>query len=100
LLRGARVGRDPKGDRFVVVHAGSQVEFVLASVDDAAMQGEVVCKRIDSSGTSEGSAIARFVYSEAGVVLESTVDELIDTRIDETEGAASIVASVMWAAQG
>jgi hypothetical protein len=32
LLRGLRVAHDPKADRFVVVHGGSRVEFVLLSL--------------------------------------------------------------------
>jgi hypothetical protein len=101
LMRGARVGRDPAADRFVVVHAGSQIEFVLLLAgEQETARAEVECRRIDSSGASGSSAIARFAFDPKGVIVESSVPELMATRIDDKEGAWSVVASVMWSAQG
>lgn len=100
LLRGARIGRDPSADRFVVVHAGSQIEFVLMLPDDDAAKPVIECRRIDSSGASASSAIARFAFDERGTIVESTMPEWTGLRIDDKDGAWSVVAAVMWAAQG
>jgi hypothetical protein len=99
LLRGARIGRDPSADRFVVVHAGSQIEFVLVITADDAAKPAIECRRIDSSGASAGT-IARFAFDERGTIVEATMPEWTGLRIDDKEGAWSVVAAVMWAAQG
>ena len=40
--------------------------------------------------------IARFRFNEAGTVSESTVPELLNERLDQKNGAWSIVAAVLW----
>jgi hypothetical protein len=97
LLRGLRVAHDPKADRFVVVHSGSRVEFVLVPHgDDQPPYAEVECRRMDSAGVTEETAIARLRFDETGVVTQSTVPELVNERIDQAPGAWSIVAAVIW----
>jgi hypothetical protein len=98
-LRGLRVAYDPKGDRFVVVHIGSRVEFVLRlDGESLPAQAEVECRRMDSAGVTEKAIIARFKVSDTGVVSESTIAELDNERIDQAPGAWSIVAAIMWSA--
>jgi hypothetical protein len=97
LLRGLRVAHDPGADRFVVAHAGSYVEFVLAIPGDCAPPlGEIECRRMDTSGATEKPTIARFRFNEAGVITESTVPELAGEKIDLAAAACSVVASVLW----
>jgi len=97
LLRGLRVAHDPKGDRSVVVHGGSRVEFVLVLYcDDQPPYAEIECRRMDSAGATETTPIARFRFNETGVVTQSTVPELLNERIDQPPGAWSIVAAVIW----
>jgi hypothetical protein len=97
LLRGLRVAHDPKGDRLVIVHGGSRVEFVLViSGDSQPPYAEIECRRMDSAGATEEAPIARFRFNDTGVVLESTVPELLNERIDDAPGAWSIVAAVIW----
>lgn len=96
-LRGLRVATDPKMDRFVAVHLNSRVEFVLKVDREAADASATVdCFRMDSAGVSEGATIAQLRYGEAGAVLEASVPELVGERIDQSPGASSIVAAVMW----
>jgi hypothetical protein len=98
-LRGLRVARDPVRDRFVVVHLGSRVEFVLVIQGASeAQDAEVECRRIDGAGVAETATLARFRFNQAGVVSESTVAELVNERVDQTPAAWSIVAAVMWSA--
>lgn len=97
LLRGLRVAHDPKIDRFVVVHGQSRIEFVLTPYGDAQPPyAEIACRRMDSVGATEQTPIAGFRFNETGVVTQSTVTELLDTRIDDSAGAWSIVAAVVW----
>ena len=97
LLRGLRVAHDPKVDRFVVVHGGSRVEFVLVLYgDEQPPYAEIECRRMDSAGVTETTPIARFRFNETGVVSQSTVPELLNERIDQAPGAWSIVAAVVW----
>ena len=98
-LRGLRIAYDPKVDRFVVVHIGSRVEFVLLIYSDSPPpHAEVECRRMDSAGVTEKSTIARFRFNDAGIVSESTIPELVNEGIDQVPGAWSIVAAVMWSA--
>jgi hypothetical protein len=97
LLRGLRIAHDPAADRFVAAHAGSYVEFVLAIPADCVPPlGEVECRRMDTSGATQASTIARFRFDEAGTILESTVPELAGERIDLVPAAWSVVAAVLW----
>jgi plasmid stabilization system protein ParE len=97
LLRGLRVAHDPTADRFVVVHSGSRVEFVLVLHGEAQPPcAEVDCRRMDAAGATEETTIARFRFNETGVVTESTVAELVNEKIDLAPGAWSIVAAVIW----
>jgi hypothetical protein len=97
LLRGLRVAHDPKVDRFVVVHGGSRVEFVLLLYGDSQPPyAEVECRRMDSAGATEDKTIARFRFDDTGVVSQSTVPELINEKVDQATGAWSIVAAVIW----
>lgn len=99
LLRGLRVAHDPTANRFVVVHGGSRVEFVLLLHDDSVPPcAEVECRRMDTAGATEQAPIAVFRFSDAGVVLQSTVAELVDEKITEAPGAWSVVAAVIWGA--
>ncbi len=96
-LRGLRVAHDPKGDRFVAVHLGARVEFVLRTGSDSVPpHAEVECRPINSAGAVAEVTIARFRFNEAGTVSESTVPELVNERLDQKNGAWSIVAAVMW----
>ena len=97
LLRGLRVAHDPKADRFVVVHGGTRVEFILVlHGDDPLPHAQVECRRMDSAGATEATPIARFRFDPTGVVSESSVAELAGERIDQAPGAWSIVAAVIW----
>lgn len=97
LLRGLRVAHDPSGDRIVVVHGGSRVEFVLVLLrDEQPPCAEIECRRMDSAGATETDAIARFRFDASGVVAQSTVAELVGERVDQDAGAWSIVAAVIW----
>lgn len=99
LLRGLRVAHDPTADRFVVVHSGSRVEFVLQlHGDDQPPYAEVACRRMDAAGATEAETIAGFRFNESGVVTESTVAELVNEKIDLAPGAWSIVSAVIWSA--
>jgi hypothetical protein len=96
-LRGLRVAQDPKADRFVAVHLGARVEFVLRiDGDSVPPQAEVECRPINSAGVSGETTIARFRFNESGIVSESTVPELVNERLDQKTGAWSIVAAVLW----
>jgi hypothetical protein len=98
-LRGLRVARDPSADRFVVVHLGARVEFLLViQADGEPPKAAVECRRVDGAGVTETTLLARFCFNEAGVVTESTVPELVDERVDQSPAAWSIVAAVMWCA--
>ncbi len=98
-LRGLRVAHDPKGDRVVAVHLGARVEFVLRiDSDSVPAQADVECRPINSAGAAAEVTIARFRFNEAGTVSESTVPELVNERLDQKNGAWSIVAAVMWKA--
>jgi hypothetical protein len=97
LLRGLRVAQDPSADRIVIVHGGSRVEFVLVvSGDGVPPYADVECRRMDAIGATEKEAIANFRFDEKGVVLQSTVPELVGENIAEAAGAWSIVAAVIW----
>jgi len=97
LLRGLRVAQDPKVDRFVAVHGGTRVEFVLVLHGEGEPPyAEIECRRMDSAGGTEQATIACFRFNETGVVTQSTVAELINEKIDQTQGAWSIVAAVIW----
>jgi len=97
LLRGLRVAHDPTADRFVVVHAGSRVEFVLTITGDSATRhAEVECRAMDTAGATEASPIASFQFDERGVITKSTVSELANEKVDITSGAWSVVAAVLW----
>jgi hypothetical protein len=97
LLRGLRVAHDPKADRFVVVHSGSRVEFVLLlDGDSQPPSAEVECRRMDSAGATEQKKIASLRFGDTGVVSQSTVPDLVNERIDQAPGAWSIVAAVIW----
>ena len=96
-LRGLRVAHDPKADRFVAVHLGARVEFLLQT-DSATVppHADVECRPVNSLGATAETCIARFRFNEAGIVTESSVPELVDVRLDQKAGAWSIVAAVMW----
>ena len=98
LLRGLRVARDPTADRFVVVHSGARVEFVLVPSDSQPPEAAVECRRMDGGGATETATIAHFRFNETGVVSESSVPELVNERIDQSPAAWSIVAAVLWSA--
>ena len=96
-LRGLRVAHDPKADRFVAVHLGARVEFLLRiDSDSVPPHAQVECRPINSLGASAEITIARFRFNEAGIVIESSVPELVNERLDQKTGAWSIVAAVMW----
>ncbi len=96
-LRGLRVAHDPNADRFVAVHIDARVEFVLLIRGDSLPpHAEVECRRMNSSGATEDTPIARFRFDDTGLVSESTVPELVGERIDQASGAWSIVAAVLW----
>ena len=96
-LRGLRVAHDPKGDRFVAVHLGARVEFVLRiDSNSVPAQADVECRPINSAGAAAEMTIARFRFNEAGIVSEATVPELVNERLDQKNGAWSIVAAVLW----
>lgn len=97
LLRGLRIAHDPNAYRFVAVHANSRVEFLLAIPEHCAPpQGEVQCRRMDSSGRTEAATIARFRFTEDGSIAESTVPELVGGKVDQAPAAWSVVAAVLW----
>ncbi len=96
-LRGLRVAHDPKADRFVAVHLGARVEFLLRmDTGTVPPHAEVECRSVNSLGASAEMTIARFRFNEAGIVTESSVPELVSERLDQKTGAWSIVAAVMW----
>ena len=99
LLRGLRVAQDPTADRIVIVHGGSRVEFllVLPGAADPLVAG-VECRRIDGTGATEKTPLASFRFDETATVLQSTVPELVNEKVDEANGAWSIVAAVIWSA--
>ena len=68
LLRGLRVAQDPTADRIVVVHGGSRVEFVLVLGASDPPYADVECRRMDSTGATEVTPIARFRFNETGDV--------------------------------
>jgi hypothetical protein len=97
LLRGMRIAYDPRAARFVVAHAGSYVEFVLAVAADCVPPlGQIECRRMNTSGATEESTIARLRFDENGVITESTVPELAGQSIALADGAWSAVAAVLW----
>jgi hypothetical protein len=96
-LRGLRVAHDPKADRFVAVHLGARVEFLLRTDSAAAPpHAEVECRPVNSLGATGETIVARFRFNETGVVTESSVPELVGVRLDQKAGAWSVVAAVMW----
>ena len=96
-LRGLRVAHDPKDDRFVAVHLGARVEFVFRiDSDSVPAQADVECRAINSAGAAAEMTIARFRFNEVGIVSEATVPELVNERLDQKNGAWSIVAAVLW----
>lgn len=60
------------------------------------LHAEVECRPMNSAGATAEMMIARFRFNEAGVVSESTVPELVNERLDQKNGAWSIVAAVLW----
>ena len=98
LLRGLRVAQDPTADRIVVVHGGSRVEFILVPGTGDPPHAVVECRRMDSVGATEATPIARFSFDETGNVSQSSVPELVNENISETNGAWSIVSAVIWIA--
>lgn len=98
LLRGLRVAQDPTADRIVIVHGGTRVEFVLVPGPGEPAYADVECRRMDSLGATESTALASFRFTEAGIITESTVPELVNENIAEANGAWSIVSAVVWAA--
>jgi len=98
LLRGLRVAQDPTADRIVVVHGGSRVEFVLVRGAGDSPYADVECRRMDSTGATEVTPIARFRFNETGDVSESSVPELVNENISQANGAWSIVSAVIWSA--
>ena len=84
-------------DRFVAVHLGARVEFLLRTDSAAAPpHAEVECRPVNSLGATGETIVARFRFNETGVVTESSVPELVEVRLDQKAGAWSIVAAVMW----
>ena len=96
LLRGLRVAQDPTADRIVVVHGGSRVEFILAPCIGDPAHADVECRRMDSTGATEATPIAAFRFNEAGNVSQSSVPELLNENIAQSNGAWSIVGAVIW----
>jgi hypothetical protein len=92
-----RVAHDPRVDRFVIVHLGSRVKFiVLIEGDNLAPSAEVQCRRMDCAGGMEKKTIARSRFGDTGVVSASTVPALVDETIDQAPGAWRIVAVILW----
>ena len=78
-------------------HLGARVEFVLRiDSDSVPPQADVECRPINSAGAAAETTIARFRFNEAGIVSEATVPELVNERLDQKNGAWSIVAAVLW----
>lgn len=97
LLRGLRVARDPKADRFVVVHAGARVEFAVVPAPEAdPTLACVECRGIDTAGRAEANPLARFSFGEDGIIAQSTIPELANVAIDQVPAAWSVVAAVLW----
>ena len=97
LLRGLRVAFDPKADRIVAVHGATRVEFVLhLHADSQPPHAEIECRRINAVGQTEEATTARFRFDLTGVISESTVPDLVSQRIDQSPGAWSVVAAVIW----
>ena len=98
LLRGLRVAHDPTAERIVVVHGATRVEFVFGAAGGDPPCAQVECRRMDSMGATEKETIASFQFNEKGDVVQSSVAELVNENIAQTNGAWSIVASVVWSA--
>ena len=98
LLRGLRVAQDPTADRIVIVHGGSRVEFMLAPCVGDPAHAAVECRRMDSIGATEAAPIAGFQFDETGNVSQSSVPELLNENIAQSNGAWSIVGAVIWKA--
>ena len=96
LLRGLRVAQDPKADRIVVVHGGTRVEFVLVPGVPNAPSAVVECRRMNAVGETEAAPIATFRFDESGLVSESSVPELSNENVAQSNGAWSIVGAVIW----
>ena len=96
LLRGLRVAQDPTADRIVIVHGGSRVEFVLVLGTGDSPYADVECRRMDSTGATEATPIASFQFDETGNVSQSSVPELVNENISQSNGAWSIVSAVVW----
>ncbi len=97
LLRGLRVAFDPDADRVVVVHGGVRVEMLLAlHRDDTPPCGTIECRRIDAAGATEPALLARFRFDESGAIVDASLSELLGQKVDEEEGAWSIVAALIW----
>lgn len=96
LLRGLRVAQDPTAERIVIVHGGSRVEFVLVPCAGDPPHADVICRRMDSTGTTETTPSASFRFTETGDVSQSSVPELVNENISQANGAWSIVAAVIW----
>ena len=96
LLRGLRVAQDPTADRIVIVHGGVRVEFILAPCIDDPAHADVECRRMDSTGATEASPIAGFRFDDTGNVSQSSVPELLNENIAQSNGAWSIVGAVIW----
>lgn len=96
LLKGLRVAQDPTADRIVIVHGGTRVEFVLVPGTGDPPQADVECRRMDSAGATEAMPIANFSFDETGNLSQSSVPELVNENISETNGAWSIVSAVIW----
>ena len=99
LLKGLRVAHDPTTERFVVVHSGARVEFLMVLPPGRdPTHANVECRRIGGTGASESSPIATFQFDETGKVSQSTVPELIGESVIESNGAWSTVWAVVWSA--
>ena len=99
LLKGLRVAHDPTTERFVVVHSGVRVEFLMILPPESKpTHANVECRRIGGTGATESSPIGAFQFDETGNVSESTVPELIGENLTESNGAWSIVWAVVWTA--
>lgn len=51
---------------------------------------------MDSAGATEAMPIANFSFDETGNLSQSSVPELVNENISETNGAWSIVSAVIW----
>jgi len=99
LLKGLRVAHDPATERFVVVHSGARVEFLMVLPPEKdPTNATVECRRIGGTGASETTPIATFQFDETGRISQSTVPELVGESVIESNGAWSIVWAVVWSA--